>query len=191
MTDWEKRYQAGDTPWEKGAASPGLVEFLSKHPLLGRVAVVGCGFGHDVRAISSGGAEVVGIDLAASAISGAASFPKTGNESYRQANLFDLPKDLLGQFDWVFEHTCFCAIDPQMRPAYVRAVSSLLKPEGGFLAVFYMEPDHEDGPPFGTTSAELDTLFENFHLERQWRPASSYPGREGRELVRLMRLKNK
>ncbi len=26
---WEQRYQAHDMPWEKGAPSPGLVDFLA------------------------------------------------------------------------------------------------------------------------------------------------------------------
>ena len=48
---WESRYQAHDMPWEKGAPSPGLVDFLSAHPDLerGHVCVPGCGTGHDVR----------------------------------------------------------------------------------------------------------------------------------------------
>ena len=28
-TDWEAQYQKGETPWEKGAPSPGLVDFLA------------------------------------------------------------------------------------------------------------------------------------------------------------------
>ena len=28
---WEERYQAQDMPWEKGEASPGLVDFLATH----------------------------------------------------------------------------------------------------------------------------------------------------------------
>src|SRR5262245_20251297 len=27
-TEWETRYQSSDMPWEKGAPSPGLVDFL-------------------------------------------------------------------------------------------------------------------------------------------------------------------
>src|SRR2546425_62305 len=44
---WEGRYQAKDTPWDKGEASPGLVDFLATHPELkrGTVCVPGCGFG--------------------------------------------------------------------------------------------------------------------------------------------------
>src|SRR2546422_7424903 len=70
MSDWEQRYQTGDMPWEKGAPSPGLVDFLSAHPELprGTVCVPGCGTGHDVRAWAAAGFETTGIDLAPSAI---------------------------------------------------------------------------------------------------------------------------
>ena len=39
---WENRYQTGDMPWEKGAPSPGLVDFLAAHPGLpaGSVCVI-------------------------------------------------------------------------------------------------------------------------------------------------------
>ena len=30
--DWEARYQSGDTHWDKGAPSPGLIDFLHEHP---------------------------------------------------------------------------------------------------------------------------------------------------------------
>jgi len=31
--DWEARYQAGDTPWDKGRAHPALVQWLSENRL--------------------------------------------------------------------------------------------------------------------------------------------------------------
>ena len=50
-TDWEQRYQTNDMPWEKGAPSPGLVDFLAAHRQLPgeTVCVPGCGTGHDAR----------------------------------------------------------------------------------------------------------------------------------------------
>jgi hypothetical protein len=58
-------------------------------------------------------------------------------------------------------------------------------------AVFYLDPGldpGECGPPFGTSLAELDSHFgHKFLLEREWRPAATYAGREGRELCRLLR----
>ena len=189
-TDWEFQYQKGETPWEKGAPSPGLVDFLATEPVRGRVLVPGCGFGHDVRALAATAAEVVGLDLAASAVEAAERLPKAGSERYVQGDLFALPPEMRGAFDWVFEHTCFCAIDPSQRPAYVEAVAGALKPGGNLLAVFYLDPGNDspdEGPPFEVSVAELDRLFlPRFTLLREWLPGRAYPGREGREWMRLM-----
>jgi methyl halide transferase len=189
-TDWESHYRQNDTPWEKGGPTPALVDFLATEPVNGRVLVPGCGFGHDVRALAATADEVVGLDIAPSAIEGARKFPIVGGERYQLANLFDLSAKMRGAFDWVFEHTCFCAIDLAMRPAYVEAVAGALKPGGKLLAVFYLDPGNgspAEGPPFEVSIAELDRLFlPRFTLEREWLPARSYPGREGREWMRVM-----
>jgi SAM-dependent methyltransferase len=192
-TDWETHYQQNDTPWEKGAPSPGLVDFLAVEPMRGRGLVPGCGFGHDVRALATTADEVIGLDIAPSAVEAADRSPKAGRERYVVGNLFDLPPELRGAFDWVFEHTCFCAIDPKMRPAYVEAVAGALKPGGKLLAIFYLDPGNhspDEGPPFEVSVAELDRLFlPRFALEREWLPQHAYPGREGREWMRLMDLR--
>jgi methyl halide transferase len=189
--EWEQRYQTQSTPWEKGTAHPALLEFLQKVPMRGRVFVPGCGYGHDVRAIAAGADEVVGLDIAPSAIAAAQSFPEVGGERYVEGNLFELSRAWNGSFDWVFEHTCFCAIDPSRRPDYVAAIERLLVPGGRLFAIFYMNPDMdpgEAGPPFGTTEEELDRAFgEGFIVEASWVPERTFPGRDGRELCRLMR----
>lgn len=189
-TDWEGRYKAGDMPWEKGAPSPGLLEYLDVNPPpLGRILVPGCGYGHDVRALSHPGSEVVGIDIAPSALHGATERPAVAGEKYVHADLFDLPPEMRGSFDWVWEHTCFCAIDPAKRADYVRGVAGALKPGGALLAIFYLDPGNEgDGPPYGVTLPELDALFGGaFTLEREWMPGKAYPGREGCEWMRLLK----
>ena len=85
-------------------------------------------------------------------------------------------------FDWVFEHTLFCAIQPQERDDYVRALLRWLKPGGQYLAVNYLIPDR-DGPPFGTTRDELWQRFPpHFELLQEWVPRS-YPNRTGLELM--------
>lgn len=192
-TDWEAQYQKGETPWDKGAPSPGLVDFLSGEPLRGRVLVPGCGAGHDVRVIAPQAEEVVGIDIAPSAITLAHSFPLAGRERYELADLFNLPAAMRGSFDWVWEHTCFCAIDPAMRAAYVEAVAGALKPDGRLLAIFYLDPGNDspdEGPPFEVSIADLDRLFlPRFALVREWLPQRAYEGREGREWMRLLALR--
>ena len=189
-TDWEEQYRRGETPWEKGAPSPGLMDFLATEPIRGRVLVPGCGFGHDVRALAATADEVVGIDIARSAIRTARTFPAIGGERFEVADLFALPAAMRGSFDWVWEHTCFCAIDPAMRPAYVESVAGALKPDGCLLAIFYLDPGNEspdEGPPFEVSLTELDALFApRFSLQREWLPARTYSGREGREWMRLL-----
>ena len=183
-TDWEARYQSGDMPWEKGEPSPGLVDFLASHPHLprGTVLVPGCGTGHDARAFAKSGFHVVGCDLATSAIR--LSQEKTAQaglsaEFIRGDFLADEPPQ---RFDWIFEHTLFCAIDPARRDDYVRAILRWLKPDGQFLAVNYLISD-QDGPPFGTTRAELLERFSpHLALVEEWVPRS-YPNRTGLELM--------
>ena len=189
-TDWESRYQTGDMPWEKGEPSPGLVDFLAAHPDLprGPVAVPGCGTGHDARVWARAGFETWGFDLAPSAI-------RLSREKTEAAGLkasFDqtdfLAADPLKQFDWLFEHTLFCAIDPSRRDDYVRAALRWLKPSGQLLAVHYMIRD-EQGPPFGVVQQELMERFSpHFDLVQGWVPRS-YPNRTGLELMLWWRRK--
>jgi SAM-dependent methyltransferase len=181
-TDWEARYQSGDMPWEKGEASPGLVDWLAAHADVPRasVCVPGCGTGHDVRAWAKAGFKAYGYDLAPSAVHACEERTRAAGliAEFRLADfLLDAPPR---SFDWVFEHTLYCAIDPKRRDEYVQALSRWLKPDGQFLAVFYLISD-EDGPPYGTTREEICTRFSpKFDLLEEWVPRS-YPNRTGME----------
>lgn len=179
---WEELYQKNDTPWEKGEASPGVVDFVEGHPELARgtVLVPGCGTGHDVRVWAKAGFHVTGYDIAPSAV--ALAKEKTAAAFLTaEFKLGDFLRDEPPQqFDWIFEHTCFCAIQPDERPLYVAAVQRWLKPDGNYLAVNYLIPD-TDGPPFGTTREEVVERFSPaFELVEDWVPRS-YPNRTGLE----------
>lgn len=187
---WEGRYLAKDMPWEKGAPSPGLVDFLAANPDLprGTVCVPGCGTGHDVREWARHGFATHGFDIAPSAIALAEETTRAAGLTahFRLANfLEDAPPF---QFDWLFEHTLYCAINPNQRDDYVRAVLRWLKPSGDYLAVNYLIPD-QDGPPFGTVRDELWQRFSpHFDLLSEWVPRS-YPNRTGLELMLWWRRK--
>jgi len=197
-TDWEARYRAADTPWDKGVPHPALVRWLAAHPgrMTGDVLVPGCGTGHDVRAIAGAepAARVLGLDVAPSAVAAARQLPHPINASFRRGDLFALPPDLPGRFSWVWEHTCFCAIDVDRRDDYVAGVAAALRPAGWFLGVFYLDPyrgDHRPGggPPHGCTRAELASRFEGcgaFRIVEAGAPEATYPEREGRECLILM-----
>lgn len=199
--DWDGLYREQTTPWDKGAPAPPLLEWLDSHPgeCAGRILVPGCGLGHDVRALAAreGVSDVVGLDLSQTAVDQADSFPKVGRERFIAGDLFALDPDQVGTYDWVWEHTCFCAIDPSMREDYVRAVHGALKAGGHLLGVFYLDPyddEHQPGggPPHGCSLEELSERFEQsgrFLIEESFVPTRSYSGREGLErLVKMRRI---
>lgn len=179
---WESRYRTNDMPWEKGAPSPGLVDFLAAHPEQpqGTVCVPGCGTGHDVLTWAQAGYQSFGFDLAPSAVRLSRERAQAvGVEAQFEIKDF-LRADPPSLFDWIFEHTLFCAIQPDERDAYVKAVLRWLKPNGQYLAVNYLIPD-TDGPPFGTTREECVRRFSpHFNLREEWVPRS-YPNRTGLE----------
>ncbi|TAG09060.1 MAG: methyltransferase domain-containing protein [Verrucomicrobia bacterium] len=196
MTDWESRYQIGDTPWDKGRAAPPLLEWLLDDGaalLEGKAVLVpGCGTGHDVRALAPHAKQVLGVDLAASAISAAREFAAAGNEHYALADFLDESWQAGQRFDLLFEHTCFCAIDPTQRMAYARAAAALIVPSGCLAGIFFLNPydpgDDHVGPPFGSTLEEIeDTFRTGFELMRGWMPSQTYAGREGREWFGIFR----
>lgn len=189
--DWNKAYEEDDTPWDKGYASPPLVEFLERHRVEGSALVPGCGTGHDVRLLVGQGADVVGMDIATGAIQKAEGFPRVSNERYAEGDFLNPEFDHLARYDWVVEHTCLCAIELDERIAYAEALSRVLKPGGHFLAIFYREvSDYSgDGPPHPISKEASNALFAGFELVESFIPQKSYPSRPtGAEEVCLWRL---
>lgn len=196
--DWNQRYLAGDTPWDKGYAAPPLVEFLQKSQKSlwgdGEILVPGCGTGHDVRILAALGLKVCGLDLAEEAIQRAMMFPKVHEERFEKGDLFDRAWQKGKNFSAIWEHTCFCAIDPKQREIYVKACADLLSPGACLIAVFFLTPfdpsDEKEGPPHPSSVQEIDGLFTKaFERQESWVPKQSYPGREGREWLAIYRRK--
>lgn len=193
--DWAERYRQGDTPWEKGEAHPELPFLLEEHreflEKARSILVPGCGMGHDARMIANAfQGKVTGLDLADEAIRQAVEFSPGDSTDWAVGDLFEWQ----GNFDLVFEHTCFCAIPVERRPDYVDAMARLIPAGGHLLGVFFLNPDHdgEEGPPFGVRRDELKNYF-MADFEFRWTnpPSRTYPGRTGedRELCVLMERK--
>ncbi|MGN6385154.1 MAG: methyltransferase domain-containing protein [Verrucomicrobiota bacterium] len=187
---WEELYQKGDTAWDKGEPSPGLVDFLktSPAPPHGTVVVPGCGRGHDVRAWARAGYVATGLDIAPSAVNDSRELTRKAGLSAEFKLVNFLQETPSQPYDFLFEHTCFCAINPSERNQYRKAVKQWLKANGKFVAIFYMIPDR-DGPPFGTTREEVREIFGgDFKLLEDWVPRS-YPNREGLEWMTVWQRK--
>lgn len=193
--DWDSRYREGDTPWDKGRPHPGMERFWERMGLRGRGLVPGCGTGWDAielaRRLGRGGS-VTGLDLSPRALRMARDRDLDGAVKWVEGDFFEMDEaDLEGPYDWVFEHTCFCAIPPAARSRYFAAVCRWLRP-GGLLAGFFFTGLEDDGrgPPWGVDAAALEALFEPaFESIAVDRSDPTFPGREGEETFRMWRYR--
>jgi SAM-dependent methyltransferase len=194
MTDWEQNYQDGHTPWNKGLPSPPMLEWVLQNRPQGRALIPGCGVGHDVAMLVEKGLDAYGLDIAPTAIAMAHAAYLDQKNRFVLGDLFATSAEWQGSFDYLFEHTCLCALPPEWRTRYETAAHQLLKPGGQIVGIWFINPEmdpDESGPPFGISVSELSTLFD----ESRWQviedrvPDVGYDGRVGRERLRVMRKK--
>jgi len=191
---WENIYKSQSSPgWDVGQPAPPFVALLTGDslPPPGKIAVLGCGKGHEVALFADHGFDVVGVDFAPSAIRDARGRLQRENlkAELLQQDIFSLPNEHQSHFDYVLEHTCFCAINPVRRSEYVQLVQTILKPTGTFISLFFARPPRS-GPPFGTTKKEIRLLFEPaFEISTLHVATNSIERRQGRELFAIMKLR--
>lgn len=173
---WTDLYARNADGWELRQPAPPLVEFIElTPPPSGRVAVPGCGRGHDVRYLRRRGYDAVGFDFSPSAIAEARGLAKAEGSAaeFVQRDIFGLARDYANAFDGIWEYTCFCAIDPERRREYVRTVAAILRPGGWLLACFFPLRRRAAGPPFPVAQTEVRRLLlPRFRIERAYAPRS-------------------
>ena len=189
--NWDECYQKGETRWDKGAPSPAMRQYLERHAVRGHALVPGCGRGHEVALAVEHGLDATGLDIAPTGIAEArAKYPHLADR-FMMGNLFDPPEKLRGAFDVVLEHTCMSALPPPLRADYRRGIDLTLRHGGLLIGVWYIDPALDpgtEGPPFPFSVADLTALFaEGYAIVEDYVPDVSFPGREGRERLRVLR----
>jgi len=191
---WEGLYAERQDGWELGEAAPSLQACLASGRSFtpgARVAVPGCGRGHDARLLARHGFAVTGFDFAEAAVTEARQLASREQPAavFERRDVFTLAKDYAQGFDAVWEYTCFCAIDPDRRAEYARTLHDILKPGGTLLACFYPLKDGTDGPPFPVSRPGIETtLVPFFDIVEAGPPLASPERRRGLEwLVRAQR----
>jgi len=191
--DWEKRWQAGQTGWDLGAASPALAAYADQIPPEKRnlrVLIPGCGNGYEaLYLLQQGFTNITMVDIAPTAVERLrqridADMP--GWEMYLRTLCTDF-FTLDGAFDLILEQTFFCALDPTQRPDYVQKMHNLLAP-GGTLAGVLFDREFEGGPPFGGDAAEYAARFQPLFQIRTLAPCyNSIPPRAGSEVFFILK----
>ncbi len=187
---WQQAWKEGRTPWDQGASSPVLAELVRADAVPhGRGLVPGAGSGYDVLTLASDQRHVVGIDLADHAVQRFKALREQAGidadiAQMQTADFFEYEDD---PFDFIWDYTFLCAIEPEQRATWRDQVVALLKPRAAlFVLVFPTVPLHDDPkrPPH-VLSVELvgDILGPEFRLELARKVPNSMGNRRGREIL--------
>ncbi len=192
---WDSKYGDGHTPWDLGQPAPVFKRLIDSGQFEpGSMIVLGAGRGFDARLFAKNGFEVTAVDFAPQAVEAMRSLQDAhAPVQILQEDIFSLPYKLNHSFDYLLEHTCFCAINPEQREGYFDLVSRLLKPGGIYTALAFPIGTRPGGPPF-TVSPDnmIDALRDRgFSLQRREQPHDSVPSRQGiEELIVLAKEKD-
>ena len=154
-------------PWRSGEPSTPLVEYVAagRLPANNSVIEVGCGTGENLAFLASWcHCPVVGVDICEQALEEAwRVIDRAGlqaNVRTLQANVLDLPSELIGQFDFVLDCQTFHCVRKVDEAGAAAALASLLRPGGRlFLLTGNADEPHERGPE-RLTQAELQAALE-------------------------------
>lgn len=198
---WAEMWDAGLAPgqaFDAITASPLLLKFIKEDRIpSGRALVPGCGRGYDVTALATKDRYVLGLDIAETAVQAAKdrrdSLSETEcafkpNADFKTTSFFDLDgSDPNLKFDFIYDYTFLCALDPSVRGQWAQQMGKLVKPNGELLTlVFPIRPPDEKGPPF-CVSLELyrelllPVGFECLELD-VLPPELCHEGRDGTEV---------
>jgi len=160
------------------------------------VFVPGCGAGYDLATLADSERVVIGLDVS---IDARAAFVEShkdlpGPATYEVGDFFTY--DPTGAFDFVWDYTFFCALDPGQREAWARIMSRLVKPNGLLATLLFPYadpiPPNASGPPWPVNTDLVRGLVKDeFELLEVTEAEHTHPGREGKERLALWRRKGR
>jgi methyl halide transferase len=184
---WDEKYKRSETPWDLNSPTPLFMEILKNLPR-GKMLIPGCGKGFDAIAASNEGFEVTAVDFAPSAIQAAEAMAEkqNANVKFAAADFFHLEEEYFNSYDYVYDYTSYCAINPTRRKEYAEIISRCLKPGGKLIALLFPVDGREGGPPFNVDVIEFYKLFSSFlKLDFSSRRINSIKPRKGREVLQI------
>jgi SAM-dependent methyltransferase len=176
---WDKRFAAGDTPWDRGAANPQLSAWLSSGALKPcRILVPGCGSGHEVAVLAAAGFDVTALDYAPEAVGRTRKRLEVAGLKAAVVEADALAWRPDRPFEAIYEQTCLCALYPDQWRDYADQLHRWLAPNGKLFALFVqlLRPGAAegsiDGPPYHCDINGMRALFP----ESRWSwPKPPYP----------------
>jgi SAM-dependent methyltransferase len=181
---WTKIYHEEGSPgWNLGEPAEALKDMLPRVKLpKSRILVLGCGEGHDAALFAQAGHVVTAVDFSEEAIARAEKNYGSLGIRFLKQDVFKLDQSFQKAFDIVFEHTCYCAIEPRRRQELVKVWKKVLHDQGQMMGIFFTMYKRQ-GPPYGGSEWELrQRLKDSFQFLFWGRWQKSLAKRQGKEL---------
>lgn len=187
---WNNRYLNGQAGWDLGTISRPIKAYIDQLPQKkSKILIPGAGNAHEaIYLLENGFTNVTVIDFAEEAMQNLRLKLKGINSEN-----FHLVKDNFfnheGEYDLILEQTFFCAINPDLRPVYVKHAHQLLAKDGKIVGLMFDKIFYFEGPPFGGSKVEYEQLFQDqFKIELMEEAYNSVLPRQGSELfVKLIK----
>lgn len=184
---WTNRYNENQTGWDIGYASTPLVEYIDQLKDKNiKILIPGAGNAYEALYLyEKGFKDITVCDLSAEPLK---KFENHQVIKSIHGNFFDLEEK--NQYDLILEQTFFCALDPNLRPAYVKKMVRLLSVNGKLVGLLFASQFAKQGPPFGGDISEYQILFgEHMQILVMDFARNSIIPRKGNELFIILQKK--
>ncbi len=187
---WEERYSTNETNWDTKEANPVFARLVQNSEFVkpGKILIVGCGKGYDAVKAAQNGYEVTAVDFSSVALNYAKQLAEQSKVEIKflNENIFTLNDNYNESFDFVYEYTTYCAINPERRKEFATKISSLIKKGGRLITILFPLDNREGGPPFSIDVKEFYNNFsESLSLEFSSKQINSIKPRKGREILQI------
>jgi len=158
---WDAKWRQGKSGWDLGHPSPPLMHYIrtSISPD-SRILLPGSGRGYEAgTAFREGFSHVYYNDISPYAVQEFRElFPDFPENQILLQDFYSIEE----KFDYCLEQTSFCAQPPSRRSEYLYRIKEILHPDGVYAGVFFNVEFPFEGPPFGGTREEYETLFSKY-----------------------------
>ena len=160
--DFEAMYSSTSLPWDTGRPQPAFRRLAEGGGLVGRVLDVGCGTGEHALLAASWGHDVVGVDIASTAIDLAKAKAADRGLAVRFVVGDALRiSDLGEQFDTVLDCGLFHGFDDDERARFARSLASIVPVGGHYHMLCFSDRQPGNWGPRRVTQDEIRASFAN------------------------------
>ncbi|WP_313373945.1 methyltransferase domain-containing protein [Chishuiella sp.] len=179
---WNDKYENNDIKWDLKSPSQPLKEYIDQLQNKDlKILIPGCGNAYEAEyLLEKGFKNIVLVDISEVVV-------QQLKQKFRNNNhITILHQDfftLKNQFDLILEQTFFCALNPNLRIAYVQQMHRLLSENGKLVGVLFNRQFNNIKPPYGGHLEEYKLYFKEFFiLEKMEECYNSILPRKGTEL---------